>query len=702
MGEDPLRMPVQYLRGVGPARAAAFAELGIHTVAELLAHLPFRYEHVPRSVPIGHLRADETATVVGGIRNVRTSRGAVRGSISAEVQDGTGTCRVRWFNSSYLRDKLQVGQTIRLTGAVEDGNGRAQFVNPTYRLIEPDEDPFAGDRDEYVPVYSASAQLGSAAIARVVRSALEVALPQIEETLPDALRTRRQLPPRRTAVARIHAPTTEADAAIARRRLAYDELLLMQLAMQLRRRQRQTAHDAPRIVTSERIDARIRARLPFALTAAQERAVREIAADLDREMPMSRLLQGDVGSGKTAVAVYAALTTIANRGQVAMLLPTEVLAQQTFDRFNQYLEGSKVRTTHIVGGMPRAARDQALRRLADGDIDLVAGTHALLEADVRFRRLALVIVDEQHRFGVAQRSRLRGKGLCPHYLVMTATPIPRTLAMTFYGDLDVTVIDELPPGRSPIETRLIGSGEQERAEAWTLVRRRLTAGEQAYVVYPLVEESETLDLKAATAEAEALRRGALAGFNVGLLHGRMSGPEKSRTIDEFRAGRLHVLVSTTVIEVGVDVPGATVMVIEHAERYGLSQLHQLRGRVGRGTQPACCLLLTGGQGDAARARLAVICGTTDGFRIAEADLALRGPGELLGTRQHGLPAFKAARLDQDMDLITAARDDAADLLRGDPQFDSPGHRALRSALYESYGETLNAGAALDATGVGNA
>ncbi|HRX87578.1 MAG TPA: ATP-dependent DNA helicase RecG, partial [Phycisphaerae bacterium] len=413
-----------------------------------------------------------------------------------------------------------------------------------------------------------------------------------------------------------------------------------------------------------------------------------IAADLNSDQPMTRLLQGDVGSGKTAVAVYAALTTIASRGQVAMLLPTEVLAQQTFERLTAYLAGSRVRMALLTGGMPRAARAEALTALARGQIDIVAGTHALLEPDVHFRRLALVIVDEQHRFGVSQRARLREKGVRTHYLVMTATPIPRTLAMTLYGDLDVTVIDALPPGRQPIATRLVGPGDPERSAAWDEVRRRLTAGEQAYIVYPLVEESEALDLKAATAEAENLRAGALAGFAVGLLHGRMSGPEKSAVIEEFRAGRLQALVSTTVIEVGVDVPAATVMVIEHAERYGLSQLHQLRGRVGRGDQPSCCLLMTELAGEPARQRLGVICATTDGFRIAEADLKLRGPGELLGTRQHGLPAFKAANLIEDLDLITAARDDAAVLLRDDPELSAPANAGLRAAVFADYGEML--------------
>jgi len=688
MGDDPLKMPVQYLRGVGPARAAAFAALGVHTVADLLWHLPFRHELVPRSVPIGALRCAETATVVGTIRRVRVSRGASRGSVVVDVEDGTGRCRVRWFNSSYLRDKLLVGGVIRFTGRVEDGNGRAAFVNPTYELIEPGADPFAGDRDQFIPVYPATAQLASGAIARCVRAALDVALPHVSETLPEELRERRALPRLATAIARVHHPTSATDVEVARRRLAYDELLVMQLAMQLRRQQRRSARHAPRIVVTPLIDARIRARLPFALTAAQERAVREVSADLASEKPMGRLLQGDVGSGKTAVAVYAALAAIADRAQVAMLLPTEVLAQQTYLRFAQYLAGSRVRSTLLVGGMSRAERADILKRLEHGEIDLAAGTHALLEPDVRFRRLGLVIVDEQHRFGVSQRGRLRRKGTSPHYLVMTATPIPRTLAMTLYGDLDVSVIDELPPGRTPIATRQVGPSERERAAAWAEVRARLAAGEQAYVVYPLVEESEALELKAATREAETLRAGALAGFRVGLVHGRMRAEEKHRVFEEFRAGRMHALVSTTVIEVGVDVPNATIMVIEHAERYGLAQLHQLRGRVGRGQRPSCCLLMAGTRGAEAAQRLQIICATTDGFRIAEADLRLRGPGELVGTRQHGLPMFRAANLNDDLELLMQARDDAAGIVRRDPDLKLPAHGALRALVMQGYGAML--------------
>lgn len=688
MGDHALDMPVQFLPGVGPVRARELAQLGVSSVRDLLEHFPFRYECRPRSKPIGHLVLDESATVVGRIRRVRSSSGLRKGSVVADVEDGTGLCRVRWFNSGYLRDTLTVGANIRVTGKVTTDQRIAVFVNPVYRLIEDGQPPLAEDRDEYEPIYPATAALPSKAIARVVRAVLRQCGSELDEFLPARLRNRRELPSRPTSIARVHHPVTLDDVPVARRRLAYDEFLLMQLAVQMHRRRASQANDSPVIRTTETIDQRIRARLPFAMTAAQDRAAAAISRDLASSRPMNRLLQGDVGAGKTAVAVYAALTTIANRFQVAMLAPTEVLARQLHERLSTYLQGSRVRIELLVGGLPAARRKALLQGAADGEIDLVVGTHALIEEDVRFRRLGLAVIDEQHRFGVGQREALRAKGLSPHYLAMSATPIPRSLAMTLYGDLDVTVIDELPPGRQAVHTLLFGP--KESARAWEMVLERLRGGEQAFVVYPLVSESEMVDLKAATTGAEELKAATGGAVNVGLLHGQMTSDEKEAVVRSFRAGEVQVLVTTTVIEVGIDVPAATLMVIEHAERFGLSQLHQLRGRVGRGERASHCFLLSPSVSDRARERLAVLCSTSDGFEIAEADLRMRGPGELMGTRQHGLPAFKAADLLADLPLLEQARDDAAELLSLDPELQNSEHLGLREALTRTYRPLTNA------------
>ncbi len=677
---------VQFVRGVGPARAIQFAGLGVRTVGDLIEYFPFRHNLRPKSQAIGSLELGVAATVVGELRRVRTRGSFTRQIVSAQVVDGTGRCRVRWFNSPFLVGRLHDGQIVHITGKADVFDELACFTNPQLRLIEDDEDPLNGDRDRYDPVYPATAELSSKQIARIVHHVLDDAAEAVVDFLPDSIRSRRRLPPRRTAVLRYHRPTSIDDVTVARRRLAYDEFLLCQLAVQISRRRLSVGPKARPIVTTEEIDRRIRSRFPFALTAGQDRAVGEIRTDLCRSVPMNRLLQADVGAGKTAVAVYAALTAIANRLQVALLAPTEVLAAQHRTKVDQYLRGSRVRTGYLVGSTSRAKRTALLGGLQTGQIDLLIGTHALIEEDVRFRNVGLVIIDEQHKFGVAQRATLRAKGHAPHTLVLTATPIPRTLAMTVFGDLDVSTIDGVLPGRQPVVTRLVPPEESD--QAWAFVRSQLSRGEQAYVVYPLVEESETLPLKAASVEVERLGRSVLQGYEVGLLHGRMKPSEKADVMDRFRAGAVQALVSTTVIEVGVDVPNATMMVIQHAERYGLSQLHQLRGRIGRGSQKSYCLLFAETAGEAALARLSILCETSDGFKIAEEDLRLRGPGEMLGTRQHGIPAFKVANLIADLDLLEQARDDAAEILRFDAELTRQEHARLREALAQQYAGTL--------------
>jgi len=696
-----LEKPIQYLRGVGPHRAQHLSALGITTVGDLLEYFPFRHEDQGRPQTIDTLQLDTPATVIAAVESVSV-RGMFRNqTVNARVRDATGEMLVTWFNAPYLRDKLERRQILRLYGTVGVNRDIAQMINPRVQWLDPDEDPAQWDHPRLVPVYSATGQINSQQIARLVETALAEALPAVGETLPESIRTRHGFIGRADAIRAMHQPRTLEEIGEARRRLAYEELFLMQLAIGLQRRWTATHARAPALPVTPKIDEHIRRRFPFPLTGAQNKVIEQITADLASTRPMTRLLQGDVGSGKTVVALYAALVAVANKHQCAILAPTEVLAAQHFAGIEKYLAGSRVRRCLLTGKTSQAERKQMLAAIEAGNMDLIVGTQALLEQRVQFGRLGVVIVDEQHKFGVSQRAALRGKPqsskgrrtgpggkapaadplLVPHYLVMTATPIPRTLSMTVFGDLDVSVIKELPPGRQPIITRLVRPKDEHAA--WTEVRRRIAGGEQAYIVYPLVEESDALDLKAATLEVTHVAQDLLPGARVGLLHGRMKNAEKQAVMREFATGRLDVLVSTTVIEVGVDVPNATVMVIEHAERYGLSALHQLRGRVGRGTKPSICFLFSDSQGEVAQRRLDVLCKTTDGFRIAEEDLKIRGPGELLGTRQHGWPEFRLANLLEDADLLMQARDDAAEIIREDPHLVQK-YTALRAELRRKF------------------
>ncbi len=680
-----LSTPVQFLRGVGPVRAIEFGKLGVITVGDLLEHIPFRHQTIPRSKSIGELELEETATVVGELRRVRGNRAFTKQSITADLVDGTGTCRVRWFNSPFLADKLHFGSIVRVTGKVDAWRDRAAFTNPRLVVFDEDEDPFADDRERFEPVYSGTALLPSRHIAKVVASVWDDAIAEVSDCVPEALRRLRSLPSRASALRQCHHPTSLEHVAVSRKRLAYEEFLICQVAVQIVRRRLPQRH-ATALVIDRTLDERIRARFPFRLTPGQDEAVAEISSDLSKTRPMNRMLQADVGAGKTAVAVYAALAVIATRQQVAILAPTEVLAAQHRDKVARYLQGSRVRTAYLSGSTSAADRSRILPALAKGEVDIIVGTHALLEPNVRFRHLALVIIDEQHRFGVAQRAAMRRKGNAPHSLLLTATPIPRTLMMAAFGELDVSTIQGSPPGRTPVETKLVCSSNT--AAAWRFVRQRIDHGAQVYIVYPLVDESESLPLRAATTEVERLRKTVLRDCTVELLHGRMNTREKESVMDRFRTGETRVLVSTTVIEVGVDVPAATVMVIEHAERFGLSQLHQLRGRIGRGRKKSYCLLMSDSETAEMNARLQIVCETSDGFRIAEEDLRLRGPGELLGKQQHGMPTFKIADLTVDGEPLEQAREDAAQVLLVDPKLRDPKHAALRRAVMDQYGEVM--------------
>ncbi len=678
---------VQFLPGVGPRRAKVFAKLGVETVGDLLEYLPFRHEcHEQRCVE--NLEEGIVATVTGQIERISSRRGRRGATVSAMLLDNTGTCRLSWFNAGWMRDRLARGMVVRATGKVTAYEDLAQLVNPRIEVLGEDAE-LADDSApaEFEGVYPATAELSSRMIGRIISTNLDRMLSGVQECHAPEHLSRRNLAPRGWALSVIHRPRDPVDVEAARHRLAYDELLLMQLAVTMARRRHREGPAAQAMQCRAAIDERIRRRFPFQLTSAQDRAIAAIMTDLGTARPMNRLLQGDVGCGKTVVALYAALATVANRCQVALMAPTELLAEQHYRSITRYMKGSRVRHALLVGRLRAAKRRETLTRIANGELDIVVGTHALIQKDVRFDRLGLVVVDEQHRFGVRQRATIRSKGPAPHYLVMTATPIPRTLAMTVFGDLDVTTIDELPPGRSKVTTRI--AGPHEHPSTWQFVLSRLARGEQAFVVYPLIDESDKLAFRAATTEYDRLQKEVFTGHTVGLLHGRMTSEERDAGMEDFVSRKTSVLVATTVIEVGIDVPNATCMVIEHAERYGLSQLHQLRGRIGRGRLPGHCFLLTDSAGGEWNERLRSLAETTDGFRIAEEDLRLRGPGEMLGTRQHGLPDLRVADLVRDVELLRQAQQDADEIVRADPSLRETRHAALRGLLISRYRGRLN-------------
>jgi ATP-dependent DNA helicase RecG len=685
VAEIALDTPVQYAKGVGPTRAEQLSQLGVHTVEDLLTYYPFRFDLRRQVQPIESLRGDESsASVAGEIVAVENHPYGRRPWFGAQLSDDTGWVLLKWFHGNYLRDKIRTGIHLAVSGKVSVWREHRQFLNPSYQILW---DPATTqlDRDEMMPVYPAGGKLTSAIIGRIVRGVLPRAQALVPRWFSREYLAHRGMPTRPEAVGAMHHPEDKEHWAAARRRIAYDECLLMQLGIALMRMRhvQRPAHPLP---CSPEIDRRIRKRFPFQLTEAQDRVVAEISEDLARPRPMSRLLQGDVGSGKTVVALYAGLLAIARGKQAAIMAPTEILATQHYRKLEAYLEGSRVRIALLVGAQPAAERKRIVAGLAEGEIDLVVGTHALLGEKVHFRNLALVVVDEQHKFGVSQRKGIRGKGYAPHYLVMTATPIPRTLAMTLFGDLDVSILDAPPPGRGTTSTTCVTPDGLPEVHA--AVRKRLDAGQQAYFIYPLVTASPQLELTAAEEAFTELAEGPLAGYRVGLVHGQMSAERKEAVMGDFRDGKVQALVASVVVEVGVDVSSANVMVIHHAERFGLAQLHQLRGRIGRGRDDAACYLVASPRNPVATQRLQVLTETNDGFRIAEEDLRIRGPGEIFSTRQHGLPELKVADLSEDYDLLRMARRDAFEIVREDPDLSAPHHQQLRHEVQRAYGGRL--------------
>ena len=698
-----LSTSVQYVKGIGPRFAEILLDKGISTVEDLLYYLPFRYEDRLNPRGIGELRPGEMASVIAEVRTFGLFRTRRMPLFEMTVGQGRDTLKCIWFNATYLQDKFRAGMLVALYGKVEAGNRsghRFEIHQPQFEVLhDPEETQRVGEEQKWqslevgriVPIYEAAGngRLGARWFRRVIHGMLESLDQDIADAIPAAVRGRMQLIDRRRAFWQAHWPEVgeslvklQEARTPAHIRLIFEELFFLELGLEMKRRKMRTKSGIA-FAINDNVRQAVKRILPFRPTNAQKRVMKEIADDMAQPIPMRRLLQGDVGSGKTIVALEAAVIAIENGYQVALMAPTEILATQHYLSARKILEEVGYRIVLLTGSQEAGRKKQVRHHIAQGNAQLVIGTHALIQETVDFDNLGLVIVDEQHRFGVMQRFRLMKKGddrepllaqgqsepmlattQEPDVLVMTATPIPRTLALTIYGDLDTSTLDELPPGRSPITTRRVSDERED--EVWEFVRKQVAAGHQAYVVYPVIDEGAMEgELKAAIKMHERLRSREFASLRVGLLHGRMSAEEKDATMADFKRGEIHVLVSTTVIEVGVDVANANVMVVEHAERFGLSQLHQLRGRIGRGTAKSYCILMTGGKvSEEAHERLEAMVRTQNGFEIAELDLQQRGPGEFFGTRQAGMPNFRVANLLRDRDLLEAARKEARYVMAG--------------------------------------
>lgn len=664
---------IQYFKGVGPGKARMFERAGIRTIEDFLRYSPFRYEDRTNLIPIRDLNAGQEAVVHGTVSQTQlsvTSRKRVR-IVRVVVSDNSGSVPVTFFNQPYLQNVFKKGKEVVLFGVprFDSYQGTVGFQNPEFEFVDDDSEDTLIHTGRIVPVYRKISRLNTRFLRKLMYRILE-SLDDLNDPLPDSVRSRYHFPPRLEALRQIHFPQPESGETASRlidslaqfrtpahQRLIFEEFFSFQQGLQLIRRHRQSVSKDRKIEVNPVIREAVKSILPFRPTKAQKKVLGEIVADLASRRVMSRLLQGDVGSGKTIVALQALVVVIENGFQTALMAPTELLAEQHYRKFRDYLSGKRYRLAFLSSRIKSRERESILEALQFGEVDLIVGTHALIQEGVHFKNLGLVVVDEQHRFGVLQRSRLMEKGGRPDTLVMTATPIPRSLALTVYGDLDISVLDEMPPGRRPVKT--VVKAETSRSEVYSVLKSHLDQGRQAYIVYPLVEESEKVDLRAATEMAGHLRQEVLQGYSLGLIHGRMPSEERNQIMNDFHAGKIQVLISTTVVEVGIDVPNATVMIIEHAERFGLSQLHQLRGRIGRGKHFSLCILMVDRVGSQeAYERLDIMRRSSDGFRIAEKDLEIRGPGEFVGTRQSGVPQFHFGNIVRDRKLLELARQEA--------------------------------------------
>jgi ATP-dependent DNA helicase RecG len=684
---EQLVTPVQYVPGVGPQRAALLHRLGLKTAADLLFYFPRSYHDMSEVRAIEQLEEGMAASVCGVIDEVESREtGPGRSILAALLRQGTQFMRAVWFNQPYLLSKLPQGRRVMLSGTPKRRGYRWEMTHPRVELLEDDDQSPAG---RILPVYGLTEGINQSLMRRVVHGTVDKYAELVEDVFPPDFRQLHQLVSIQTALLDIHRPPGSVELELARFRFIYQELLMMQLALALRRWKLHHERRAPSLPATTKIDARITRLFPFELTTDQQQAIREIGQDMEREYPMNRLLHGEVGSGKTVVAEYAMLLAVAHGHQAALMAPTEVLARQHVHTLQRDLQQSQVRIALLTGTLTAAQRRDTLAAIRSGEIDLVVGTHAVIQADVEFSRLGLVVIDEQHRFGVRQRASLRQAGLDPHYLVMTATPIPRTVAMTLFGDLDVSTLRENPPGRQPVHAYL---GEESKRERWwEFFRKKLREGRQGYVITPLVEESSEVELASVQQAFEQLANGELDAFRLDLIHGRLSTSEKEAAMAGFRAGETQVLVATSVVEVGVDVPNATMMTIENGERFGLAQLHQLRGRVSRGTFPGfVCVFATPANEDAQR-RLDAFCKVQNGFELAEIDFRLRGPGDLLGLQQHGMPRLRIADLQRDAETLLKAREDAQEMITADPELQRPGFERLQRMIHVRYDKAITLG-----------
>ncbi|MCA9173766.1 MAG: ATP-dependent DNA helicase RecG [Planctomycetales bacterium] len=684
-----LGRPVQFLKGVGPQRAKALERRGLRTALDLLFFFPRDYQQVAPVAEIAELRQGVEASVIGVVEEAELREFASgKSSFGALIRQDASCLRAVWFNQAYMASQVKRGDRLMLTGVPKRRTLTWEMTHPRVTRLEEEQEPPGA---ELLPIYSLTEGVRQSVMRKVVHRVVDDLADKLDEVFPDEYLEEHGLLGVSAALRAVHMPESREQLSAGRRRLVYQELLVLQLAIAIRRWRRERMREAPALESTAKIDARIRRLFPFELTEDQRCAIEDVRRDMALDIPMNRLLQGDVGTGKTMVAIYALLLAVAHQKQAALMAPTEVLARQHARTLERSLAESRVRIGLLTGSLTPARRRKLLEEIRDGQIDLVIGTHAIANAvaqqEFEFKNLALVIVDEQHKFGVRQRAALKLTSREPHCLVMSATPIPRTMSMTLFGDMDVTTLRNAPPGRQNVHTYWVEESMRERW--WAFFARKLREGRQGYVVAPVVDEDEENAVTSAEECFELLANGPLEAFRLDLLHGRMSPNEKDAAMQRFERGETQVLVCTTVVEVGIDVPNATLMTVEGGERFGLAQLHQLRGRIRRGKHPGFVAVFGDPQTDDGRKRLEAFCRTSDGFELAELDFRLRGPGDLFGTKQHGLPPLRIADLQRDTELLALAQQDARSLLEDDPGFEAPRHRRLREMVLRRYGETLD-------------